>query len=69
MSGFGLLFRLDNSICNSYKFYIYCNFAKQEGLKMEANIILGIIAFFGITLVIGKKQAEKLKNPENKTTP
>jgi len=26
---------------------------------MEANIILGIFAFIVITLVIGKKQAEK----------
>ncbi|OCL85970.1 hypothetical protein AAX26_01619 [Aliarcobacter thereius] len=33
---------------------------------MEANIILGLIALFGITLVAGKKRAEKLQN--KKTT-
>ena len=28
---------------------------------MEANIILGLIALFGLTLAIGKKEAEKLE--------
>lgn len=26
---------------------------------MEANIILGLIALFGLTLVVGKKQSSK----------
>ena len=26
---------------------------------MEANIILGIVAFFAVILAVGKKQAEK----------
>ena len=31
---------------------------------MEANIILGIIALFGIFLIVGKKEAEKIENSQ-----